>query len=129
MAISEQFVQLERDWIHLKQKLSTDLERLDINLNKVSEFDKLICQMRDWTVKQLTVTNSSANGMQDICSIESDKKVMAYDEQLKQIKSELRNPQDDSFISRIAKLNVDDRLNELESNMDKIKFSLVVELR
>ena len=52
--MSEHLARTEREWLQLKQKISMDLERLNLSLVRISEFDKNVAQMQEWIQSQTT---------------------------------------------------------------------------
>ena len=52
LTVSELLARTERDWNTLKQKITSDLERLDLSTVRISEFDRNVKQMQIWIQSQ-----------------------------------------------------------------------------
>lgn len=69
LAVSELLAKTERDWSKFKSKIVNDLERLDLSLARINEFDRNVKQMQVWIQKQ------SMSEVRVWCFYLSDKKV------------------------------------------------------
>ena len=133
---SEECMQMERDWSRLKQKLNSDLERLDINLNRCAEFEKSIEPMLTWvdiqTQKELeNIIPAEINDINEVkClnTIEDDKHTMkqiaVFLESLEKVeilwKSQDKN--DKTLICQIVQKHVEFMLDDLKEKMEKIEL-------
>lgn len=52
LAVSELLAKTERDWSKFKSKIMNDLERLDLSLARIHEFDRNVKQMQVWIQNQ-----------------------------------------------------------------------------
>ena len=150
LGVSEQLTEVEREWNRLKQKISNDIERIDINLIKLNEFERNIKQMKEWTrsqtqneLKNLPHTSklddsknlTMLDEINCVNSIEDDKatmkKISAYIEQLKNFenswKKDGRKTPDhldsvDSVINLISQHHINAKLEELKQSLNKIEL-------
>jgi hypothetical protein len=52
LAVSELLAKTERDWSKFKNKITNDLERLELSLARINEFDRNVKQMQVWIQNQ-----------------------------------------------------------------------------
>jgi hypothetical protein len=134
--VSEECMQMERDWSRLKQKLNSDLERLDINLNKFVEFEKSIAPMVTWvdtqTQKELKniipTEKNDINEVNCLNTMEDDKHTM------KQITVSLeslekmnilwnsQDKNDKTIIGQIVQKHYEYTLDDLKQKLEKIEL-------
>ena len=134
--VSEECMQMESDFARLKQKINSDLERLDIHLTRCGEFEKSIETMHAWVDQQ--TQSELANIIPEkidsnvecgfLNTIEDDKYTMKqitiYLENL--AKSELiwksQDKSDASVIGQIVKKYIDQVIDDLKEKMNKIEL-------
>lgn len=134
--VSEECMQMERDWSRLKQKLNTDLERLDINLNRCAEFEKTIEQMQTWIENRtqaelahiMPTEKSDTSEIKHLNTIDDDKEVMKqitiYSESLNKLEIFWKSQEkcDATLIGRIAQKHIDLVFDDLKQKLDKIEL-------
>jgi hypothetical protein len=142
LSVSELLSRTERDWNRLKQKINTDLERLNLSLVRINEFDRNVRQMQIWIQNQtaseaLLVTDSASNisiinqttidEMKSLNVIDDDKKILMQISNYKELLSRLevlwqqeRNELPTSENCKIGKLVQD----HMSRNLDELKSNL-----
>jgi hypothetical protein len=63
LTVSELLSKTERDWTRLKQRISNELERLELSLIRISEFDRNVRQMQVWIQSQALTEVRSFKGI------------------------------------------------------------------
>lgn len=124
--MSEHLAKTEREWSQLKQKINNDIERLNLSLIRISEFDKNVIQMQEW-IQQQTVTE-----MKNLTSIDDDRKILTqindYKDLLTRLESIWQQERDDiiqnenSSISLIVQNHMSKNLDELKSNLQRMEL-------
>jgi hypothetical protein len=63
LTVSELLSKTERDWTRLRQRISNELERLELSLIRISEFDRNVRQMQVWIQNQAIIEVRSVKGI------------------------------------------------------------------
>lgn len=140
LAVSELLAKTERDWNKLGQRISNDLERLDLSLIRINEFDRNVRQMQVWIQNQTVMDVPSVDPNQavlidDINSlsiIDDDKRILAqinnYKELLSRLdviwqqeRKELHNSEN-SKVGQLVQRHMCKNLDELKSNLQSMEL-------
>ncbi len=148
LSVSEQLAKTERDWTRLKHKLNTDLERLNLSLVRISEFDRNVKQMQLWIQNQSIGNNSnevssilnqstseqigSGSIVVDLNVIDDDKKILAQINNYKELLSRLENlwqqernelpSSENCKIGLLVQYHMSKNLDELKSNLQRMEL-------
>jgi exonuclease VII small subunit len=134
--VSEECMQMEREWSRLKQKLNSDLERLDIHLNRCAEFEKSIEPMQKWVDVQtqreleniMPQENSDINEVKCLNTIEDDKHTMKqiamFLESLEKLEIiwKSQDKSDKTVIGQIVQKHAEFIFDDLKQKMEKIEL-------
>ena len=140
LSVSELLAKTERDWNRLKQRLATDLDRLNLSLIRIDEFDRNVRQMQVWiqtqSASEATAPSTSQPFLLDEVTslniIDDDKKILAqinnYKELLtrleviwQQERNELHNTEN-SKIGSLVQQHMSQNLDELKSNLHRMEL-------
>ena len=141
LAVSELLAKTERDWNKLSQRISNDLERLDLSLVRINEFDRNVRQMQVWIQNQTTEVSSAESTpnqpvfideMSSLNIIDDDKRILAqinnYKELLSRLdviwqqeRKELHNSEN-SKIGQLVQKHMCTNLDELRSNLQSMEL-------
>ncbi len=149
--MSEHLARTEREWFQLKQKISNDLERLNLSLVRINEFDKNVAQMQEWiqsqTIAEMNhlatdsstvsptkakLSSLSQSNMNIKNTIEDDKKILTqindYKELLLRLESIWQQERVELIqnqkcqISLIVQEHMSKNLDELKSNLQRMEL-------